>query len=80
MAIVNELDLNHLYSGKVRDLYEVDDEHLLMVASDRMSAFDVVMHEPIPAQGTSAHRPHRLLGARVRRRRYRRRWSRATPR
>jgi phosphoribosylaminoimidazole-succinocarboxamide synthase len=45
------LDLAHLYSGKVRDLYEVDDAHLLMVASDRLSAFDVVMNEPIPHKG-----------------------------
>ncbi len=40
-----------VYSGKVRDLYEVDDRHLLMVASDRLSAFDVVMDEPIPEKG-----------------------------
>ena len=43
--------LRRLYSGKVRDLYEVDDQHLLMVASDRLSAFDVVMNEPIPHKG-----------------------------
>ena len=43
--------LSHLYAGKVRDLYEVDDEHLLMVASDRLSAFDVVMDEPFPQKG-----------------------------
>jgi phosphoribosylaminoimidazole-succinocarboxamide synthase len=45
------LELRHLYSGKVRDLYEVDEAHLLMVASDRLSAFDVVMSEPIPEKG-----------------------------
>jgi len=45
------LALTHLYSGKVRDLYAVGDDHLLMVASDRMSAFDVVMNEPIPNKG-----------------------------
>jgi phosphoribosylaminoimidazole-succinocarboxamide synthase len=45
------LNLPHLYSGKVRDLYEVDDELMLMVASDRLSAFDVVMNEPIPDKG-----------------------------
>jgi phosphoribosylaminoimidazole-succinocarboxamide synthase len=45
------LELRHLYSGKVRDLYEVDDAHLLMVASDRLSAFDVVMTESIPEKG-----------------------------
>lgn len=48
---MNNLGLTHLYSGKVRDLYEVDDEHLLMVASDRMSAFDVVMNEQVPEKG-----------------------------
>jgi phosphoribosylaminoimidazole-succinocarboxamide synthase len=37
--------------GKVRDMYVVDDAHLLMVASDRVSAFDVVMSEPIPGKG-----------------------------
>jgi phosphoribosylaminoimidazole-succinocarboxamide synthase len=37
--------------GKVRDLYEVDDAHLLMVASDRLSAFDVVLPQPIPGKG-----------------------------
>ena len=51
MARVSELGLTHLYSGKVRDLYEVGDAHLLMVASDRLSAFDVVMNEPIPEKG-----------------------------
>ena len=51
MASVNELNVGHLYSGKVRDLYEVDDQHLLMVASDRLSAFDVVMKEPITHKG-----------------------------
>ena len=48
---MNELRLTHLYSGKVRDLYGVDDEHMLMVASDRMSAYDVVMSEAIPEKG-----------------------------
>jgi len=48
---VSELGLTPLYSGKVRDLYEVDDRHLLMVATDRLSAFDVVMAETIPEKG-----------------------------
>ena len=43
--------LKHVYSGKVRDVYEIDPDHLLFVASDRMSAFDVVMAEPIPHKG-----------------------------
>ena len=41
----------HLYSGKVRDIYDAGDDRLLMVTSDRMSAFDVVMAEPIPGKG-----------------------------
>jgi phosphoribosylaminoimidazole-succinocarboxamide synthase len=43
--------LRHLASGKVRDIYEVDDGHLLMVTSDRVSAFDVVMDEPVAGRG-----------------------------
>ena len=42
----------HLFShGKVRDVYEVDRERLLIVATDRLSAFDVVMSEGIPGKG-----------------------------
>jgi len=37
--------------GKVRDVYAVSDDRLLMVTTDRISAFDVVMHEPIPYKG-----------------------------
>ncbi len=44
-------ELDHLASGKVRDLYSVDDELLLMVASDRISAFDEVLPTPIPDKG-----------------------------
>ena len=44
-------DYRHLASGKVRDLYEVDDELLLMVASDRISAYDHVLPNPIPDKG-----------------------------
>jgi phosphoribosylaminoimidazole-succinocarboxamide synthase len=40
-----------IYSGKVRDVYDAGDDRLLFVASDRMSAFDVVMSEPIPDKG-----------------------------
>jgi phosphoribosylaminoimidazole-succinocarboxamide synthase len=43
--------LPHLYSGKVRDIYDAGDDRLLMVTSDRLSAFDVVMDEPIPDKG-----------------------------
>jgi phosphoribosylaminoimidazole-succinocarboxamide synthase len=45
------LSIPHVASGKVRDIYELDDKHLLFVTSDRMSAFDVVMDEPIPDKG-----------------------------
>src|SRR3954468_22430859 len=41
----------HLHSGKVRDLYELPDGRLLMVASDRISAFDFVLETPIPDKG-----------------------------
>jgi phosphoribosylaminoimidazole-succinocarboxamide synthase len=40
-----------VHRGKVRDIYSVDDEHLLIVATDRISAFDVVMEDPIPGKG-----------------------------
>src|SRR3954467_10818019 len=43
--------LPHLYSGKVRDIYDAGDGRLLMITSDRMSAFDVVMSEPIASKG-----------------------------
>jgi phosphoribosylaminoimidazole-succinocarboxamide synthase len=43
--------LEHRFSGKVRDVYEVDGEHLLLVATDRVSAFDVVLDDPIPGRG-----------------------------
>ena len=41
----------HLAGGKVRDLYVVDDDHLLLVASDRISAYDHVLDTPIPDKG-----------------------------
>jgi len=44
-------DLRHLRSGKVRDLYETPDGLLLMVASDRISAYDFVLPTPIPDKG-----------------------------
>ena len=46
-----EIDLPHLSTGKVRDIYDAGDDRLLMVTSDRLSAFDVVMAEPIPDKG-----------------------------
>ncbi|HVE77297.1 MAG TPA: phosphoribosylaminoimidazolesuccinocarboxamide synthase [Gemmatimonadaceae bacterium] len=47
----SDLPLRRLGRGKVRDLYEVDRERLLLVATDRVSAFDVVMREAIPYKG-----------------------------
>jgi phosphoribosylaminoimidazole-succinocarboxamide synthase len=43
--------LELLGRGKVRDIYAVDDDHLLIVTSDRLSAYDVVMPNPIPGKG-----------------------------
>jgi len=43
--------LKLLGRGKVRDIYEADDQHLLIVATDRLSAYDVVMPNPIPGKG-----------------------------
>ncbi len=51
MTKATSLSLKKLYSGKVRDLYEIDDKRMLMVASDRLSAFDVILEEPIPEKG-----------------------------
>src|SRR5262245_21689265 len=43
--------LKHLYSGKVRELFQADDGLLLLVATDRISAFDFVLDTPIPDKG-----------------------------
>tara|TARA_B100000965_G_scaffold71917_1_gene56770 strand:+ start:7 stop:888 length:882 start_codon:yes stop_codon:yes gene_type:complete len=43
--------LKLLGRGKVRDIYEADDHHLLIVATDRLSAYDVIMPNPIPGKG-----------------------------
>lgn len=47
----SELPLPLLHRGKVRDVYGVGEDRLLMVASDRVSAFDVVLPQPIPQKG-----------------------------
>jgi phosphoribosylaminoimidazole-succinocarboxamide synthase len=49
--VESHLPLPLLRRGKVREMYEVDADTLLMVASDRVSAFDVVMHEPVAFKG-----------------------------
>ncbi len=43
--------LQLLHRGKVRDIYEIDDSHMLVIATDRISAFDVVLPNPIPGKG-----------------------------
>ncbi len=44
-------ELKRLHRGKVRDIYRVDDDHMLIVTTDRLSAFDVVLPTPIPGKG-----------------------------
>jgi phosphoribosylaminoimidazole-succinocarboxamide synthase len=48
-GLLSSLPLIH--QGKVRDCFAIDDDHMLMVASDRLSAFDVVLPDPIPGKG-----------------------------
>ena len=43
--------LKKIYSGKVRDLYEIDEKIMLMVATDRLSTFDIILNQPIPDKG-----------------------------
>jgi len=45
------VDLPHVYSGKVRDIYDAGEDRFLMITSDRLSAFDVVMNEPVLHKG-----------------------------
>src|SRR4030066_2039173 len=54
MSALHESNLSSLpvlHRGKVRDLYQVDDSHLLIVQTDRLSAFDVILPDPIPGKG-----------------------------
>lgn len=43
--------LEFVYQGKVRDIYQIDDTRLLVVQTDRLSAFDVILPDPIPGKG-----------------------------
>jgi phosphoribosylaminoimidazole-succinocarboxamide synthase len=74
--VLSALPLRVLHRGKVRDVYEVDAERLLLVATDRVSAFDVVMREAVPYKGAvltqltawwlrqlAADVPHHMLSA-----------------
>ncbi len=51
VLVESKLPLPLFRKGKVREVYEVDEDTLLLVASDRVSAFDVVMREPVPHKG-----------------------------
>ncbi|MBN9490914.1 MAG: phosphoribosylaminoimidazolesuccinocarboxamide synthase [Alphaproteobacteria bacterium] len=51
LMTTSDLPLKRIARGKVRDVYEVDADRLLLVATDRVSAYDVVMAEPIPMKG-----------------------------
>ena len=54
MSVLHESNLTSLpllHRGKVRDLYEVDAQHLLIIQTDRLSAFDVILADPIPGKG-----------------------------
>jgi phosphoribosylaminoimidazole-succinocarboxamide synthase len=44
--------LQRIHQGKVRDIYAIDEQHMLIVTTDRLSAFDVVLPNPIPAKGS----------------------------
>ncbi len=48
--------LDRIYRGKVRDIYSVDDDHLLIVTTDRLSAYDVIMPDPVPGKGQALTR------------------------
>ena len=58
--------LKLLNRGKVRDIYQIDDDHMLIVASDRLSAFDVVLSQPIPGKGEVLTRVANFWFARTR--------------
>jgi phosphoribosylaminoimidazole-succinocarboxamide synthase len=54
MSALHESNLSSLkllHRGKVRDLYAVDEQHLLIVQTDRLSAFDVILPDPVPGKG-----------------------------
>ena len=51
LATTQLTSLRKLYSGKVRDIYEIDEQRILIVATDRLSAFDVILGDHIPGKG-----------------------------
>jgi phosphoribosylaminoimidazole-succinocarboxamide synthase len=58
--------LTRIHQGKVRDIYAVDDDHMLIVTTDRLSAFDVVLPDPIPGKGSVLTRISRFWFDRTR--------------
>jgi phosphoribosylaminoimidazole-succinocarboxamide synthase len=58
--------LERIHQGKVRDIYAVDDAHMLIVTTDRLSAFDVVLPDPIPGKGSVLTRISRFWFDRTR--------------
>jgi len=62
----NLRSLKRMHQGKVRDIYEVDAEHMLIVTTDRLSAFDVVLPDPIPGKGAVLTRISRFWFDRTR--------------
>ena len=46
--IKTKLSLPLLYRGKVRDIFDIDDANMLIVTTDRLSAYDVVFDQPVP--------------------------------
>jgi phosphoribosylaminoimidazole-succinocarboxamide synthase len=58
--------LKKVHQGKVRDIYDVDSDHLLIVTTDRLSAFDVVLPDPIPFKGEVLTRISRFWFAKTR--------------
>ena len=54
MTALHQSDIKSLpllNQGKVRDIYDVDEDHMLIVTTDRLSAFDVILPDPIPDKG-----------------------------
>jgi phosphoribosylaminoimidazole-succinocarboxamide synthase len=67
--ILHESNLKSLplrHRGKVRDIYDIDERHMLIVTSDRLSAFDVVLPDPIPGKGEMLTRMSNFWFARTR--------------
>ena len=59
-VLQTDLPLTLLHKGKVRDIYDIDDRHMLIVTTDRLSAFDVVLPQPIPGKGEVLNRVARF--------------------